>query len=196
MGYWLGIDVGSTFTAAAVCRGEGTRWSAPEVVALGSQSAAISSVVYLGESGQVVVGEAAQRRVVTDPDRVVRGFKQRIGDDVPMVIGGVAYTAPQIAAMVIRWVIAQVAAREGGPAAGIVLTRPAGWGAYKVEVLIQALQAAGVPEVRFFTEPEAAAAGYAVQQRVEPGRTIAVYDLGGGTFDAAVVRTGPAGGFS
>jgi molecular chaperone DnaK len=196
MGYWLGIDVGSTFTAAAVCRGEGTRWSAPEVVSLGSQSPVISSVVYLGEGDQVVVGEAAQRRAVTDPDRVVRGFKQRIGDEVPMVIGGVAYTAPQIAAMVVRWVIALVAAREGGPAAGIVLTRPAGWGAYKVEVLIQALEAAGVPEVRFFTEPEAAAAGYAVQQRVEPGRTIAVYDLGGGTFDAAVVRTGADGGFS
>jgi molecular chaperone DnaK len=196
MGYWLGIDVGSTFTAAAVCRGEGTRWSAPEVVSLGSQSPVISSVVYLGEGDQVVIGEAAGRRAVTDPDRVVRGFKQRIGDEVPMVIGGVAYTAPQIAAMVVRWVIAQVAAREGGPAAGIVLTRPAGWGAYKVEVLIQALEAAGVPEVRFFTEPEAAAAGYAVQQRVEPGRTIAVYDLGGGTFDATVVRTGADGGFS
>jgi molecular chaperone DnaK len=196
MGYWLGIDVGSTFTAAAVCQGEGTRWGAPEVVGLGSHSAVISSVVYLGEGGQVVVGEAAQRRALTNPDRVVRGFKQRIGDEVPMVIGGVAYTAPQIAAMVIRWVIAQVAAREGGPAAGIVLTHPAGWGTYKVEVLIQALEAAGVPKVRFCTEPEAAAAGYAVQQRVQPGRTIAVYDLGGGTFDAAVVRTTAAGGFS
>ncbi|HET9255414.1 MAG TPA: Hsp70 family protein, partial [Pseudonocardiaceae bacterium] len=196
MGYWLGIDVGSTFTAAAVCRGDGTRWGSPEVVALGSSSAVVSSVVYLGENGQVVVGEVAQRRTLTDPDRVVRGFKQRIGDEVPMVIGGKPYPAAQVAAMVIQWVIAQVAAREGGPAAGILVTHPAGWGNYKVEVLVQALRAAGVPDVRFVTEPEAAAAGYAVQQRVGPGRTIAVYDLGGGTFDAAVVRTSAAGGFS
>src|SRR5918911_2800170 len=146
MGYWLGIDVGSTFTAAAVCRGDGTRWGAPEVVGLGSHSAVISSVVYLGEGGQVVVGEAAQRRALTDPDRVVRGFIQRIGDEVPMVIGGVAYPAPRIAAMVIRWVVTLVAAREGGPAAGIVLTHPAGWGAYKRQIMAEALCAEDLPE--------------------------------------------------
>ncbi|MGH3692719.1 MAG: Hsp70 family protein [Pseudonocardiaceae bacterium] len=201
MGYWLGIDLGSTFTAAAVCReenghrGEDGRWGPPEVVGLGGRSAAVSSVVFLGEGGQVVVGEAAERRAVTDPDRVVRGFKRRIGDEVPMVAGGVAYGAPQIAAMVVRWVVERVAAREGGPAAGIVLTHPAGWGAFKVETLAQALRAADLGQVRFVTEPEAAAAGYAVQERIEPGRTVAVYDLGGGTFDAAVVRKTGTGAF-
>jgi molecular chaperone DnaK len=195
MGYWLGIDAGSTFTAAAVCRGDGERWGPPEVVALGARSAAVSSVVYLDDGGQVVVGEAAERRVVTDPDRVVRGFKRRIGDDVPIVVGGVAYAAPEIAAMVIRWVVEQVAAREGAPAAGIVLTHPAAWGAYKVEVMERALGAVGLPQIRFCPEPEAAAAGYAMQERIEPGRTVAVYDLGGGTFDAAVVRKIDASGF-
>ncbi|HET9117402.1 MAG TPA: Hsp70 family protein [Pseudonocardiaceae bacterium] len=196
MGYWLGIDAGSTFTAAAVCREDGERWGPPEIVALGARSAAVSSVVYLDESGQVVVGEAAERRVVTDPDRVVRGFKRRIGDEVPIVVCGVAYAAPEIAAMMIRWVVEQVAAREGGPAAGIVLTHPAAWGSYKVEVLARALGAAGLPQIRFCTEPEAAAAGYAMQERIEPGSTVAVYDLGGGTFDAAVVRKTGGGGFS
>ncbi|HEV7830340.1 MAG TPA: Hsp70 family protein [Pseudonocardiaceae bacterium] len=195
MGYWLGIDAGSTFTAAAVCREDGERWGPPEIVALGARSAAVSSVVYLDEGGQVVVGEAAERRVVTDPDRVVRGFKRRIGDEVPIVVGGVAYAAPEIAAMMIQWVVEQVAAREGSPAAGIVLTHPAAWGSYKVEVLARALGAAGLPQIRFCTEPEAAAAGYAMQERIEPGSTIAVYDLGGGTFDAAVVRKTDAGGF-
>ncbi len=195
MGYWLGIDAGSTFTAAAVCRGDGERWGLPEVVALGARSAAVSSVVYLDEGGQVVVGEAAERRVVTDPDQVVRGFKRRIGDEVPIVVCGVAYAAGEIAAMVIRWVVEQVAAREGGPAAGIVLTHPAAWGSYKVEVLARALSAAGLSQITFCTEPEAAAAGYAMQERIEPGSTVAVYDLGGGTFDAAVVRKTSAGGF-
>ncbi|MGH3763811.1 MAG: Hsp70 family protein [Pseudonocardiaceae bacterium] len=195
MGYWLGIDAGSTFTAAAVCRWDGKSWGRPEIVALGARSAAVSSVVYLDESGQVVVGEAAERRVVTDPDRVVRGFKRRIGDEVPIMVSGVAHAAPEIAAMVIRWVVEQVAAREGGPATGIMVTHPAAWGVYKVEVLAGALSAAGLPQIRFCTEPEAAAAGYAMQERIEPGCTVAVYDLGGGTFDAAVVRKTSAGGF-
>ncbi|MGH3779527.1 MAG: Hsp70 family protein, partial [Pseudonocardiaceae bacterium] len=193
MSYWLGIDVGTTFTAAAICRQEAGQAGVPEVVGLGTRSTAVSSVVYLAPDGQVVVGEAAERRAVTDPDRVVREFKRRIGDEVPMVVGGRAHSAPEIAAMVLGWVIERVAQREGGPAAGIVLTHPAGWGPYKISTLVAAVRAAGLGSVAFRTEPEAAAAGYAVAQRVELGSTIAVYDLGGGTFDAAVVRKTGAG---
>ncbi|MGC1734004.1 MAG: Hsp70 family protein, partial [Pseudonocardiaceae bacterium] len=86
MSYWLGIDVGTTFTAAAICRQGAGRPEIPEVVALSGRSTAVSSVLYLAPDGQVVVGEAAERRAVTDPDRVVREFKRRIGDEVPMVI--------------------------------------------------------------------------------------------------------------
>jgi molecular chaperone DnaK (HSP70) len=156
----------------------------------------VSSVVFLGPDGQVVVGEAAEHRVVTDPDRVVREFKRRIGAEVPMVVGGVPHSAPEIAALVVGWVVERVAQREGGPAAGIVLTHPAGWGGYKIQVMGEALRAGGVPEVMFRTEPEAAAASYAVAERVESGSTIAVYDLGGGTFDVAVVRKTDRDGFT
>ncbi len=196
MGYWLGIDVGTTFTAAALCRQEPGRRALPEVVALGTRSTAVSSVVYLGEDGQVVVGEAAERRAHTHPERVVREFKRRIGDEVPMVIGGVPHSAPEIAAMVVRWVVDRVTEREGGPAAGIVITHPAGWGEYKIQTVADALRGADLPEVTFRSEPEAAAASYALQERVDSGSTIAVYDLGGGTFDAAVVRKTGATTFS
>jgi molecular chaperone DnaK len=118
MGYWLGIDVGTTVTAAAVCREDGPA----EVVALGDGSAVVPSVVYLGDGAQVVVGSAAVRHAVTDPDRVVRGIIGRIGDEVPMVIAGQAYTAAQLVAMLIGWVVDQVASRHGGPAAGIMVT--------------------------------------------------------------------------
>ncbi len=188
MSYWLGIDVGTTFTAAAICRQGAGRPEIPEVVALSGRSTAVSSVLYLAPDGQVVVGEAAERRAVTDPDRVVREFKRRIGDEVPMVIGGRPHAAPEIAAMVLTWVIERVAQREGGPAAGIVLTHPAGWGPYKISTMTDALRAAGLPSITFRTEPEAAAASYALAERIDTGHTIAVYDLGGGTFDAAVVR--------
>ncbi|MGH3832015.1 MAG: Hsp70 family protein [Pseudonocardiaceae bacterium] len=191
--YWLGIDAGTTFTAAAICRAEAGRRSLPEVIPLGTRSTAVSSVVYLAPDGRVVVGEAAERRAVTHPERVVREFKRRIGDEVPMVIGGAPHSAPEIAAKVLRWVIDRVEQREGGPAAGIVITHPASWGSYKTQTMARALGAAGLPQITFRTEPVAAAASYALQERISSGSTIAVYDLGGGTFDAAVVRkTGPS----
>ncbi|HWR48773.1 MAG TPA: Hsp70 family protein [Pseudonocardiaceae bacterium] len=196
MSYWLGIDAGTTFTAAAICREEVGRRALPEMIPLGTRSTAVSSVVYLAPDGQVVVGEAAERRAVTHPERVVREFKRRIGDEVPMVIGGLPHSAPEIAAKVLRWVTDRVAQREGGPATGIVITHPASWGTYKIQTMAQALHAAGLPEITFRTEPEAAAASYALQERIESGSTIAVYDLGGGTFDAAVVRKTGASTFS
>jgi molecular chaperone DnaK len=180
MGYWLGIDVGNTVTAAAVCRAA----EPPEVVALGSGSMVVPSVVDPGEPGRLVVGQAAQQRAVTDPDRVVRAFTGRIGDEVPMVIGGQAYTAAQLTAMLARWVVDQVAAQQGGRADAIVMTHPASWGDYKRAVLAEALTAEGLAQVRLCPEPDAAAAGYA-----GPGRTLAVYDLGGTTFDATVIRS-------
>jgi actin-like ATPase involved in cell morphogenesis len=195
MRYWLGIDVGTTFTAAAVCREQAAQGRVPEVVPLGTRSTAVSSVLYLGEDGQILVGETAERRAVTDPDRVVREFKRRIGDEVPMVIGGLPRPAPEMAAIVARWVVDRVAEREGGPPAGIVLTHPASWGPYKVQIMADALHAVGLPNITFRTEPEAAAAGYALQERVADGSTIAVYDLGGGTFDATVVRKTAATSF-
>src|SRR5436305_3952414 len=179
VGCWLGIDVGNTVTAAAVCRAA----EPAEVVSLGNGSVTVPSVVDPGEPGRLVVGQAAQQRAITDPDRVVRGFTGRSGDEVPMVIGGQAYTAAQLTAMLARWVVDQVAAQQGAPPDGIVMTHPAPWGDYKRAVLAAALTAEGLAQVRLCSEPEAAAAGYA-----GPGRTLAVYDLGGTTFDATVIR--------
>ena len=67
------------------------------------------------------------------------------------------------------------------------MTHPATWGRHKQELLGQALERIG-RRVTFLAEPQAAALSYASAERVAPGSTIAVYDLGGGTFDAAVVR--------
>src|SRR5947209_6159712 len=75
MTYWLGIDVGTTFITAAICREDAGGHTPPEVVPLGSRSAALRSVVYLGHDGQVLVGEAAERRAAAEPDRVIRELK-------------------------------------------------------------------------------------------------------------------------
>jgi actin-like ATPase involved in cell morphogenesis len=135
-----------------------------------------------------VVGDAAERRALTDPDRVVREFKRRLGDDIPLVVGGEPYGAHEVTALMVRWVVDRVTEREGGPPEQITLTLPASWGPHRKELLGQGLEKVGLEDVAFLTEPEAAAFSYAAQERVKPNTTIAVYDLGGGTFDAAVVR--------
>ena len=60
MGYQLGIDLGTTYTAAAVCRSDDRRWVDPEVVTLGTRNATVPSVMFLAPDGSVVVGEAAE----------------------------------------------------------------------------------------------------------------------------------------
>jgi actin-like ATPase involved in cell morphogenesis len=192
MGYLLGIDLGTTYSAAAVCRPSGDRWAEPEMVTLGSRSASVPSVLYLGADGSVVVGEAAERRALTDPDRVVREFKRRIGDPTPLVVAGVPWAAEELAAQLVSWIVAQVATREGGAADGIAVSHPAAWGRHKKDLLAGALAGHGLT-VTFLAEPEAAAMHYASAERVGTGSTIAVYDLGGGTFDSAVVRKGGSG---
>ncbi|WP_214406543.1 Hsp70 family protein [Pseudonocardia lacus] len=183
--YRVGIDLGTTYSAAAVCREGDPR---PEIVPLGGLTPSVASMVFLAPDGSMVCGDPAQRRAVTDPRRVVREFKRRIGDGTPLVVGGHPVPAETVAARFVAWTLATVADREGGPADRVALTHPAEWGPHKREALAGALAAHGVTDVLFLTEPEAAAIGYASTARVDVGGTVAVYDLGGGTFDAAVVR--------
>ncbi len=191
MSYQLGIDLGTTYSAAAVCRSDGR----VEVASLGGRASSVASVAFVGPDGSLVVGEAAQRRALTDPDRVVREFKRRVGDATPMVVGGVPVAAEVVAARFVRWMINEVAAREGGEASAVAVTHPAGWGPHKRALFEQALTAEGVEGVVFLSEPQAAAMGYANAERVAPGSVVGVYDLGGGTFDAAVARKLDSGGF-
>ncbi|MGH3569562.1 MAG: Hsp70 family protein, partial [Pseudonocardia sp.] len=79
MSYLLGIDVGTTRTAAAIGR-MGANPGELEMVNLGDRASSVPSVLFLGVDGSVLVGEVAERRAVTDPDRVVREFKRRLGD--------------------------------------------------------------------------------------------------------------------
>jgi molecular chaperone DnaK len=189
MAYQLGIDLGTTFTCAAVCRSSGNRWGEPEVVTLGSRGATVPSVVFVGQDHSIVVGEAAERRALTDPDCVVREFKRRIGDPTPVMVAGRPWAPQDLSAWLVRWVVDRVAEREGGPAERIAVTHPAAWGQHKKELLSTALANQGLT-VTFLAEPQAAAMSYAANERVSAGSTIAVYDFGGGTFDAAVVRKG------
>ncbi|MFK7916638.1 MAG: Hsp70 family protein [Ilumatobacter sp.] len=185
MGYQVGIDLGTTFTAAAVHRD-----GRSQIFGLGTQTAAMPSVVLLREDATELTGEAAVRRALNEPERVAREFKRRLGDSTPIIVGGAPYSAEQLMARLLTRTITDIAQREGGAPDRVAVTHPANWGPYKIDLLNQAIRIAGVPEDRvdLLTEPEAAAISYANQERVDPGQIVAVYDLGGGTFDAAVLR--------
>ncbi len=193
MNYQVGIDLGTTFTAAAVCRQDDQ--TQIEVVPLGSRGAAVPSVVFVAEDESLVIGEAATRRALTDPHRVVREFKRRIGDATPLVVGGKPLEPQALAAKFVRWVVDRVAEREGGSATGIAVTHPAAWGPHKQELLAKALAHEGLADATLVSEPTAAAVAYAHAQHMEPDATVGVYDLGGGTFDAAIVRKLPEAEF-
>ena len=140
--------------------------------------------------GTLVVGEAALRRAASAPSRVAREYKRRFGDPTPIILGGDSYTSEQLTAAMLRWVVALITEREGEVPARIAVAYPANWGDYKQQLLRGAIVAADLGDlaVDVVTEPEAAVIHYAAQTRVATGSVIAVYDLGGGTFDAAVVR--------
>ena len=182
--YALGVDLGTTFTAASTWRD-----GHAEIASLGSRAAAVPSVVLLREDETFLTGEAANRRGLSEPHRVAREFKRRFGDTTPILLGGVPYSAEALMGRLLRWTVDEVAKREGGPPTAITVSHPANWGPYKTDLLRQAVRLSGVEvPVSFTTEPEAAAVFYASQQRIDPGAIVAVYDLGGGTFDAAVLR--------
>ncbi|HEY2192610.1 MAG TPA: Hsp70 family protein, partial [Actinomycetospora sp.] len=183
MTYGLGVDLGTTFTAAAVSRGDHL-----EMVTLGDRSPAIPSVVMIREDGSALVGDAAHRRAAAQPTRVAREVKRRLGDTTPLILGGEPHSVAQILSRLLRSVVDSAAEREGARPGGIVLTHPANWGPYKRELFESVPRLADLTTISMVTEPEAAAAHYASTARVPKGSVVAVYDLGGGTFDATVLR--------
>jgi actin-like ATPase involved in cell morphogenesis len=182
MAYYLGVDVGTSYTAAAIWRDR-----LVEVVPLGRRAPVVPSVVLLPEHGEVLVGEAAERSSDADPLRVAREFKRWLGEPTPVVLDGEPHSVEDLTARLLRWVVDEVTRREGTWPAGIAVTRPVTWGDYENELLRQAFVQAGLFDVTVVTEPEAAAVYYATYQRPAPGAVVAVYDLGGGTFDVAVL---------
>ncbi len=182
--YAVGIDIGTTYTAAAVWRD-----GRAEIAPLGSHAAAIPSVVFVRSDGTVLTGENAGRRGLSEPNRVAREFPRRLGDTAPTLLGGTPYSAAALTARMLRSVLDTVTAREGSPPDAICLSHPASWGPYKTDLLRQVIRLADIDQpVQLTTDAQAAADFHAQKQQLTPGATIAVYDLGGGTFDAAVLR--------
>ncbi len=189
MAYALGIDVGTTFTAGAIWRD-----GRAEAFDLGTRTTGVPSVLFLRDDGVMLVGEAAEQRAVTEPARVAREFKRRFGDDIPVLLGDTWVTATELVADMIRFTIGKVSERESEAPGYVLLTCPATWSDHRRGLMEQAAGLAGLSQVGLLAEPTAAATYYAARERLAPGALVGVYDLGGGTFDATVLRK-TTGGF-
>jgi YVTN family beta-propeller protein len=183
VGYNLGVDLGTTFVAAAIANS-----ARVEMFTLGDRSVVTPAVVYLREDGTLVSGDAAARRAVSNPDRVGKEFKRRLGDPTPVMLGGTPFPVTTLLGTLLHDVVARVTETEGTKPDNVVLTHPANWGPFRRELFEEVPQVAGLSAPRTVTEPEAAAAHYAASRHLADGEIIAVYDLGGGTFDATVLR--------
>ena len=165
-----------------------------EVVTLGERAPQVPSIICLRADGEVLVGEAAERRALVEPSRTAREFKRRLGDPMPFLLGGTPYGAEALTAIVLRWVVDRVARERGRRPARVVLAHPANYGPYKLDLIREAVRLSDVGAVELVTEPAAAAIHYLGRDdTVEPGRAVAVYDFGGGTFDATVLRREDSG---
>ncbi|MEU4743862.1 Hsp70 family protein [Actinosynnema sp. NPDC023658] len=182
----LSVDLGTSNTVAVLA----AHGRPPRVVEVDG-SATMPSAVYCEEDGTLVVGRDAERRARLDPARFEPNPKRRVDDGV-LLLGDNVVPVTDALAAVLRRVLEETTRQLGGePLDEVRLTHPAQWGATRRNVLLSAARLAGVAaEIVLVPEPVAAASHYA---SLSVGQALAVYDLGAGTFDVAIVGATQSG---
>jgi hypothetical protein len=183
-GYRLGIDYGTSNTVAVV------RWPDGRCRSLlFDGSPLLPSAVFSQPGGGLATGRDAVHSARLDPTRFEPNPKRRI-DDGTLLLGDRAVPLVDAVAAALRRVASEATRACGALPATIALTYPAGWGAVRRGVLVEAAERAGLPAPTLVPEP-VAAAGYftaVLGHAVRPGHLVVVYDLGAGTFDVSAVR--------
>jgi molecular chaperone DnaK len=203
----IGIDLGTTNSCVAVMEG-----GKPKVIENSEGARTTPSVVAFTKDGERLVGQPAKRQAVTNPDNTVFAVKRLIGrrfDDpitkkdtelVPYKIvkgangdawvqaGGKDYSPSQISAFTLQKMKETAEAYLGETVTQAVITVPAYFNDAQRQATKDAGQIAGLEVLRIINEPTAAALAYGLEK--EEGKTIAVYDLGGGTFDVSILEIG------
>ncbi|HEU4422353.1 MAG TPA: Hsp70 family protein [Pilimelia sp.] len=185
----LGIDFGTSNTVAMVRAADGRARPL-----LFDGSPLLPSAVYLNTGGRLLVGRDAERSARIDPACFEPNPKRRVDDGV-VLLGDREMPVPQVIGSVLGHVAGEARRQLAGGLDEVRMTHPAQWGERRRAVLVEAARAAGMPAPRLIVEPVAAASYYTavLGTAVPVGRALAIYDLGGGTFDATVVRRTPAG---
>jgi len=203
----IGIDLGTTNSCVAVMEG-----GKPKVIENAEGARTTPSVVAFTKDGERLIGQPAKRQAVTNPDNTIFAVKRLIGrrfDDpitkkdtelVPYKIvkgpngdawvnaGGKDYSPSQISAFILQKMKETAEAYLGETVTQAVITVPAYFNDAQRQATKDAGQIAGLEVLRIINEPTAAALSYGLEK--EEGKTIAVYDLGGGTFDISILEIG------
>ena len=176
----IGIDLGTTNSCVAVFEGN------ERVIIPNAQGGRTTpSVVAFSKTGERLVGEAAKRQAVTNPDRTISSIKRDMGTDRKISIDGKAYTPEQISAMILQQLKADAESYLGEPVTEAVITVPAYFTDSQRQASKDAGTIAGLNVQRIINEPTSAALAYGVDK--EDPQKIMVYDLGGGTFDVSIL---------
>jgi hypothetical protein len=187
----LSVDLGTSNTVAVLS----AHGRAPRVVEMDG-SATMPSAVFAGDDGRLIVGREAERRARLDPSRFEPNPKRRI-DEGTLLLGERVYPVTDVLAAVLQRVGEETSRQLGGARPEEVrLTHPAQWGPVRRNVLLSAARQAGLgTNLVLIPEPVAAAAHFTsfAGRSVALGQALAVYDLGAGTFDVAVVAATQSG---
>jgi len=207
MGKVIGIDLGTTNSCVAVMDG-----GKPKVIENAEGARTTPSIVAFTKDGQRLIGQPAKRQAVTNPDNTLFAIKRLIGrrfDDpmtkkdmelVPYKItkgkngdawvnaGGEDYSPSQVSAFILQKMKETAESYLGETVTQAVITVPAYFNDAQRQATKDAGQIAGLEVLRIINEPTAAALAYGMDK--DDGKTIAVYDLGGGTFDVSILEIG------
>jgi molecular chaperone DnaK len=204
----VGIDLGTTNSVVAVMEG-----GEPVVIPSAEGSRLFPSVVAVNpKSNERMVGQVARRQAITNPDNTIFSVKRlmgrRYGDpevvkarqvlpykivehsngDAWVVMGGKDYSPPEISAMILQKLKTDAEAYLGEPVTQAVITVPAYFNDSQRQATKDAGRIAGLEVMRIINEPTASALAYGLDKKID--QKIAVYDLGGGTFDISILDVG------
>ncbi|HEY8487278.1 MAG TPA: molecular chaperone DnaK [Limnochordales bacterium] len=180
----IGIDLGTTNSVVAVMEG-----GEVTVIPNAEGSRLTPSAVAWTKEGQLLVGQAAKRQAILNPDRTVLSIKRKMGTDYKVRVDGKEYTPQQISAFILQKLKQEAENYLGEPVRKAVITCPAYFTDAQRQATKDAGTIAGLEVLRIINEPTAAALAYGVDKQKED-QTIVVFDLGGGTFDVSILEIG------
>ena len=208
MGKIIGIDLGTTNSVAAVMMG-----GEPVVIPSAEGERLVPSVVAVNKNSERLVGRVARNQAIINPENTIFSIKRFMGrraedpevqrakahvpyqinkapnGDLRVLMGGKDYTAPEISAMILGKIKRDAEAYLGEPVTQAVITVPAYFNDTQRNATKDAGKIAGLEVLRIINEPTASSLAYGLDKK-EKNETIAVYDLGGGTFDISILEVG------
>ena len=177
----IGIDLGTTYSATATLQ-EGV----PQIVPHGDERI-MPSVVGLTPQDTLLIGTPARNQYVLYPARTIRSVKRQMGQDVRLTLGERNYSPQEISALILHELKQSAEQQLGQPIERAVITVPAYFSDAARQATREAGELAGFTVERIINEPTAAALAYGLDRSAEQ-HLVAVYDLGGGTFDVSIVE--------